>query len=87
VYLSRSLLEDAVSTALSLLQWLSHLTRVFSALLRLSGTYLMGGQVTVEPAAPILAHYGQLYFLQYPRRAATFLHTQQGQAKLSCPCA
>jgi hypothetical protein len=35
----------------------------------------MIGQVTVEPATPVGTHNGQFYLLQYPRRAATFLHT------------
>jgi hypothetical protein len=54
----------------------SHLAGILAANLRVSGTYLMFGQVAVEPATPVGTHYGQLYFLQDPRRAATFLLPQ-----------
>jgi len=54
----------------------SDLARILAANLGVTGTNLMIRQVTVEPATPVSTHNGKLYLLQYPRRAATFLHTQ-----------
>jgi hypothetical protein len=53
----------------------SHLAGILAANLGVPGTNLMIGEVTVEPATPVSTHNGKLYLLQYPRRAATFLHT------------
>ena len=55
----------------------SHLAGIFAPNLGVTGTDLVIRQVTVEPATPVDIYYRKLYFLQYPRRAATFLHTDQ----------